>query len=82
MQHNNITPVGPTGLRQDVLDRIVGDPVLQGYVAVALGKSAQTVLRLARNKHLMLTQVASLEAISKYLGVQDINELLEQVELA
>ena len=81
MQNIN-TSVVPRGLRQDVLDKIVGDPVLQGYVAIALGKSSQTVVRLAKNKHMMLTQVASLEAISKYLGVQDINELLEQVELA
>jgi hypothetical protein len=81
MQNIN-TSVVPRGLRQDVLDKIVGDPVLQGYVAIALGKSSQTVVRLAKNKHMMLTQVASLRAISKYLGVQDINELLEQVAVA
>lgn len=77
MQNIN-TSVVPRGLRQDVLDKIVGDPVLQGYVAIALGKSSQTVVRLAKNKHMMLTQVASLRVISEHLGVQDINELLEQ----
>ncbi len=65
------------GLKQDVLDRISNDPLLQGLVADKLKRSVATVLRMVGLNDPALTQAAPLKAMAAHLGVQNTDELLE-----
>lgn len=64
------------GLKQDVLDRISEDPLLQGVIADKLKRSVATVLRMVGLNDPALTQAAPLNAIAMYLGAQNTDELL------
>mgnify|MGYP006871973485 FL=1 len=64
-------------LKQDVLDRISGDPVLCGKVAKCLGKSNRTIERYISENNSDLTKYAVLVLLKNETGVKDMNLLIE-----
>lgn len=64
------------------LDAIKQDQVLHGLVAKLLDVAPATMFRILASNDQRLTQFSVLQAIAEHLGVQDINELLEEVEMA
>ncbi|HRN92984.1 MAG TPA: hypothetical protein PLS87_11225 [Ferruginibacter sp.] len=73
-------------LKKDITDRIRREPVLFGRVAEITGYGLTYLHRiLAQNdkgEDTDLININNLRAIAAELGVQDINELLEQVAVA
>ncbi|HRO18516.1 MAG TPA: hypothetical protein PLU07_10015, partial [Ferruginibacter sp.] len=61
------------------LDAIKDNPKLYGQVADLLGVAPLSLPRILNANDQRLTQASILKGIAEHLGVQDINELLEQV---
>lgn len=67
-----------TGLKKDVLDRIVDDPVLFGKVCVLIGVGVLTGYRVIPANDSRLTQIEVLEVVARHIGVKNIKDLLDR----
>lgn len=72
----------PLQLKQEFIDKIIADQILQGTIAKATGKDVSAPLRWAkRGSHEKLTMLSTLVAIRSYLGLDKTEELTEEAEL-
>jgi DNA invertase Pin-like site-specific DNA recombinase len=67
------------GLKQNIIDIILDDIMLQAKVALVLGVSTQTVYRALKENHPRLTQAAVLKVIRDHLNIKKDSELITEI---
>jgi len=53
-------------MQEKEYELILSEPLLQAFLALALSKSTQTIVNMAKKKHLLLSSVPALRVMKNY----------------
>lgn len=67
-------------IKKDIINKIRDSHVCKGLLQAALNVAPATLTSYLDRNDIMLTTYAALEVIKKFIGVEDISEILELQE--